>query len=453
MRKPIKIQIAILLLIFLILIIPFIQVTFNIIKLTDLKGAISKPEKVNISVRDWFSGDYQKKEEKYLNESFGFRSLFIRINNQLAFSLFHKAIANGVIIGKKNYLFEENYIKAYYGTDFIGVDSITHRMSRLKFIQDTLSRLNKNLILVFAAGKGSFYPEYFPEQYKTTKGVTNYETHVGLAKKMGLNYIDFNEYFLENKEKSKNPLYPQYGIHWSNYGMCFVADSMIRYIEKLRGIDMPNLYWDEIKFSNRPKEDDYDIANGMNLMFKLRSFKMAYPVIHFQSDSGKTRPSVLVISDSFYWGMFNFGISNVFSNSHFWFYNKQIYPDSFNSPLETSQVNLKEEIARYDVIIILGTEATLPGFGWGFIENTYNFFKGLKTYSGQCEQRNPEYVINDETTIEVKIHRKVIELRNCLKTDKKWMEQIEKKAVLNKISVDSMIVLDAIWLIQNENKN
>ena len=39
-----------------------------------------------------------------------------------------------------------------------------------------------------------------------------------------------------------------------------------------------------------------------------------------------------------------------------------------------------------------------------------------------------------------------------MKTDKKWMEQIEKKAVLNKISVDSMIVLDAIWLIQNENK-
>jgi hypothetical protein len=54
-------------------------------------------------------------------------------------------------------------------------------MQRLKYVQDTLASLDKNLILVFAAGKGSFYPEYFPEKYKTEKGVTNYETHLELA--------------------------------------------------------------------------------------------------------------------------------------------------------------------------------------------------------------------------------------------------------------------------------
>jgi hypothetical protein len=416
-----------------LLIIPFFQAKFNIIKIAPLKGAITEPEKKYFNAREWFSGTYQEQEEKYLNETFGFRSLFIRINNQIAFSLFNKAKANGVIIGKKNYLFEENYIKAYYGTDFIGYDSIKHRMHRLKYIQDTLTKLNKNIILVFAAGKGSFYSEYFPENYKTDKKKTNYETHVELAKQMGIPFIDFNKYFLENKNKSQYPLYPQYGIHWSYYGMYLAADSIIRFIENIRNIDMPNLYWNEVDIC-QPKESDYDIADGMNILYKLKSFNMAYPNIQIQSDSGKTKPSVLVVSDSYFWGMFNFGITNAFKNSHFWFYNKQIFPDSYQSPVETSQIILKDEIAKHDVIIIMATEATLPGFGWGFIENTFNLFQGDKSNS----------------ELDVEYRTKIVNLRNYIKTDKNWMEQIEKKAALNKVSVDSMITLDAIWQIRHE---
>lgn len=430
----IKIRGALLLLILIILIIPFIQSKFNIVKLTPLKGAITKPEKKYINSTDWFSGRYQEQEEKYLNETFGFRSLFIRLNNQIAFSLFNKAKANGVIIGKHNYLFEENYIKAYYGTDFIGIDSVTHRMQRLKYIQDTLAKLHKNIILVFAAGKGSFYPEYFPDKYKTQKGITNYQTHIEIAQKMGLSYIDFNKYFIENKSASKYPLYPQYGIHWSYYGMCIAADSIVRYIEKVRNIDMPNFYWNEVDLAE-PRESDYDIADGMNIKFKLKSFKMAYPKIQFQSDSGKTKPSVLVISDSFYWGMFGFGIiTRSFSDNHFWFYNKEVYPSNNESQLKTNQVDLKEEIAKHDVIIIMATEATLPGFGWGFIESTYDMFKGIKKKAAF----DPEF------------QRRIQDLRNYIMTDKNWMEQIEKKAALNKVSVDSMITLDAMWQIQHE---
>lgn len=432
----VKIQEGLLLLILLLLIIPYIQGKFDFVKLEPLKGAITQPEKRYFNSADWFSGEYQVQEEKYINETFGFRSLFIRINNQLAFSLFNKAKANGVIIGKQNYLYEENYIKSFYGTDFIGMDSVTHRMQRLKYIQDTLAKLNKNIILVFAAGKGSFYPEYFPEKYKIKNGITNYETHVELAQKMGLNYIDFNKYFIENKHKSKYPLYPQYGIHWSYYGMCLAADSIVRFIEKARNIDMPNLYWNDVEMAD-PKETDYDIADGMNILLTLKSFKMAYPHIQFQSDSGKTKPSVLVISDSFYWGMFGSGIiTKSFSDNHFWFYNKEVYPSNNQSLLETSQLNLKEEIAKHDVIIIMATEATLPGFGWGFIENTYDLFKGIKK----------------NAILDIEFQTKVTNLRNYIKTDKKWMEQIEKKAVLNKVTVDSMLTLDAIWQIQHGDK-
>lgn len=358
----------------LMLVLPYLQDVLYLVKLTPLRGALTTNEKSNFSFGKWFSGEYQEKQEQYVNENFGLRNLFIRINNQIAFSLFNKAKANGVIIGKNDYLYEEGYIKAYYGSDYIGTDSINNRIQKLKYIQDTLQKLHKDLIIVFAAGKGSFYPEYFPNDMKSKRSITNLQKHTELAQKYSLNYINFNSYFVKNKQTSKYPLYPKYGIHWSTYGMCIAADSIIHYIEQKRKIDMPSIYWDKIDI-DEPRESDYDIADGMNLKCKLKSFKMGYPQIKYESDSLKVKPSVLVISDSFYWGLFNFGITNTFSKSQFWYYNEQIYPESYNSPLNTKDVNLKDEINKYDVIIIMATEVTLPKLGWGFIENTYSLFK------------------------------------------------------------------------------
>ncbi len=369
-----KIKEILLIFILLVLVFPAIQKMFNIIKVEWLKGAIIKIDKKELTTYNWFSGEYQEQSEKYFNENFGFRNAFIRLNNEIGFDFFRKAKANGVIIGKNDYLFEENYIKAYYGTDFIGKDSIDQRMDRLKYVQDTLKKLNKNIILIFAAGKGSYYPEYIPDKFKVKKRMTNYDYHLKLAKDFKINYIDFNDYFLKNKHKCKHPLYPQYGIHWSKYGMCLAADSIIRYIEKMRNIDMNNLYWKKVDIEN-PKDEDYDIANGMNLIFKLKSFKMGYPQIKFENAKSKVKPNLLVVSDSYYWGMFNFGISNVFNKSHFWYYNKEVYPETFSKPLFTSDIDLKKEINDHDVIIIMSTQATMTDLGWGFIEKLYQTLK------------------------------------------------------------------------------
>ena len=55
------------LIILLLLIVPIIQNKFDFIKLEALKGAIKQPEKKYFSLKDWFAGEYQVQEEKYLN--------------------------------------------------------------------------------------------------------------------------------------------------------------------------------------------------------------------------------------------------------------------------------------------------------------------------------------------------------------------------------------------------
>lgn len=359
----------------ILLSVPLLQTITRMIKEKPLQGAVVAPENPDLTGKVWLSASYQPKKEKYLNDTFGFRSLFVRINNQIALSLFREVHAFSVIFGKENYLFEENYIKAWYGADFIGSDSIATRIAKLKFIQDQLlARYHKNLMVIFAAGKGSFYPEYFPDYISYPKGPTNYEVHVRLAGEAGLNIIDFNRWFLDNKLKSPYPLYPRYGIHWSLYGASLVTDSILTYIEDIRGIDVPSLSWDRVELKKAQK-DDYDMGYGLNLLFKLHRDKMAYPVLKFESDTGKTKPSVLVIADSFYWSLFKLGITRSFSTSDFWFYNKQIYHSVMGPPIGTDQVSLWEQIQSHDIIILMATEANLPGFGWGFIDQVYHLLK------------------------------------------------------------------------------
>ena len=369
-NKKFNIKIILLFTLLSLLIFPYLQVQLNLFKLKPLKGAIKKPVKKEFNFDNWFSGIYQEEQEKYLNETFGFRSFFIRVNNQLAFNLFKEAKANSVIVGKNNYLFEKGYINAYYGNDFVGYDSINNRMQRLKYIQDTLTKLDKDIFLIFAPGKGSFYPEYIPQKYASEKKTTNYEVHIELAQQLGIPYIDFKKYFVENKRTSPYPLFPQYGTHWSHYGMWLAADSIIRFIENIRNIEMPHLFWDEVDM-HQPQYSDYDIAGGMNILFKLKSFDMAYQRVQFQSDSGKIKPSVLVVADSFYWDMFELGIAKSFTNSHYWYYNYNIYPEN----IIITQVNLKDEIAKHEVIIIMSAEANFKSLGWKFIEKVYDCYK------------------------------------------------------------------------------
>ncbi len=416
------------------LILPLIQSKFNLVKIHPLKGAITQTPDTSFSWKGWFAGGYQEQKEKYLNESFGFRNLFIRMNNQVAFNLFDYALANGVIIGKKNYLYEENYIKAYYGLDFVGTDSINRTMQRLKFIQDTLTKLNKTLLVVFASSKGTYYPEFFPDRYNQARGTTNYEIYLKDAKDMGINYIDFNKYFVDNKNKSKYPLYSKYGIHWSYYGECLAADSIIKTIEKLRNIKMPHIFWDKVNMDKRPRERDADIEDGMNLLFNLKSDSLAYPVIKFQSDSGKTKPSSIIIADSYYWGMFGFDISRVYSDTHFWFYNNTIYPDYYTNGLTAKQVDLKDQIAKHDIIIIMATDATSPNLGWGFIENAYNTFKGYHVNSPADERAQ------------------IMDIANKIKVNAEWMAKIAEGAKRDGISLDSALILNAIWVRDNAPK-
>jgi hypothetical protein len=349
----------------LVLFLPLLQSRFNLIHLYQLAGDVGPKTDTTLSINTFFSGVYQHKINERLASGFGFRSLLIKLNNQVSFSLFHKVNARGVIAGKDQYLFETTYMNAQLGKDFIGEDSINNRLKQLKLISDKLQVLNKQVLLVIAPSKPSFYREFLPDEYARRSNKNNYSVVSKGIKEHQLNCIDFSAYFNTLKASSNYPLYPKHGNHWSTYGAYLASDSIIKSIEWLRKTDLPDLSVKNLKME-QPKNDDKDIEYGINLLFKLKSFNLAYPEIAIDTN-GKTKPNVLVIGDSFYWNLYHLGIDKCFNRSQFWYYNQAVYPVTTQKQVMTNELDFNEEMDKYDVIIILATESNIHNFGWGFI--------------------------------------------------------------------------------------
>ena len=358
-----------------LLFLPMIQQKIKLFDLKPLKGSFKKIKRPCFSSYNWFEGKYQAQQQNYLNQSVGFRDFFVRVFNQIHFSLYNEARANEVVIGKDKYLYELNYIKAHLGRDFIGEDKISEKTKKIKIISDTLRRKGIDLIILLAPGKASFYPEFIPERYNPqNRTTTNYEVFKRNLSESKVHLLDFHEWFREMKKKSQHPLFPKTGIHWSKYGEVLAADSIINYINTIQKKKyVPKLLISEIQISSEMRDTDDDIEDGMNLLFEIQDLQMGYPQFKIEKKSNLNQAKVLTVSDSYYWGMFNWGCSrDIFNEGKFWYYNKEIYPDSFTKSINVDDINIMEEVEKNDVIILLSTDANLYKFGFGFIDQLYD---------------------------------------------------------------------------------
>ena len=223
----------------------------------------------------------------------------IKVNNQLNFSLFGRLPLN-IPAPINNYLFFQSFARSYSGQDYIGQKHISNNIRKLKAIQDTLGKLGKSLILVFAPGKEFFYPEYIPPSDRNVgHRPTNYSAYSKVSDSIGVNNVDFNAWFLSIKNTTKDQLFTRQGVHWSMYGATLAADSMVRYIEKLRHIRMPHPVWTKVEHTYNPRSFDADVALCFNLIFPYTREVFSYPQVSYPKDGTMVKPRVIYIGDSF----------------------------------------------------------------------------------------------------------------------------------------------------------
>lgn len=460
----------------LAMLLPILQSRFNFFDQQALEG-ISIKTKPEFKKEDYWNLSYQENYNNYMNDNFGFRSSLVRLYNQAQFSLFNTSKAPGVVVGKEGELFIESYIDDYIGKNYIGNSKINQQVARLKTLQDSLKARGKDLIVVFAPGKASFYPELIPDKYiKRKKDSTNYKGYSGAFIKQGVNFLDLNKWFFENKTKFKHKVYPKYGTHWNHYGMCLGMDTLIKYIEKKRNLDLPDFDYSIVNYNTALKGNDFDVGVLLNLLKPLDPDPNPYPIYKFNTVN-KTKPDVLVVGDSYWWCLVGDNLpANFFREDEYWFYNKtQLIKNEKRE--EIKQLNLSSSIAQREVIILIATEATFYMFPYGFVDNAYALYcndnkkrlaeisNGIKNDNvwyasiiNKAKENNisteaqlkmdAEYMLSEEI---IKPKESVEQISEKIKKDKHWMEEIKKKAETNKISIEQQIHDDAQWLF-DQNK-
>ena len=400
------------------LFIPMAQQITHFFDVSKLNGSIKKTEFPSFNQESWFSESFQSQFEKYFSQNFGFANSFIRFENQLQFSLFNIAKANGVIIGKNNYLYEKSYIDAYYGDDFLGKEVIKEQFYKLKKLQDTLASFDIKLLVIYAPGKGSFYPEFIPDYLKSERKITNLEYSLIMADSLKIDHIDLSTWFIKMKDTSRYCLYPKTGIHYSFYGARLAVDTIVSYCKLKYGFNLPEISWSEIKLNKNLKNTDKDIERGMNILFDIDNIEMPYQDIKIGAQDSTT-PKVIVVADSYYWQLHNMGMSTrIFSKGEFWFYSKQVYPKRNNKDTWVNDFNLKKEILSKDLIMLLTTEPVLKRKYWSFIDKAYDAFFNLSgdTFKKEVEKQ-AEKIRNNKSlmkSIEEKATKEISVSIRCL---------------------------------------
>ncbi|MCH2022556.1 MAG: hypothetical protein MK207_08775 [Saprospiraceae bacterium] len=404
------------------LFIPLIQSNFKLFKEKKLNGYFKPVDPINFSISFWMDGVYQKKKEAYLKSNFGFRQSLLPLWYQWLFDMYSMSRLNACFIGKDNYLFQTFYSNADRGLDFIGDSLIQSTIKKTKIVNQKLASEGIHLFILISPSKTLFYPEYIPESYLPEPNVpTNYKGFLKGFKKDSIPFIDMNSWFLALKDTIKFPLYPKTGIHYSSYGAAIVADSMLRYLGNTMDKDIPDLFWNEVEWSNVLRDEDKDMEWAMNLIWQIPNKAMAYPKIQI-NETGKYKPNILTVGDSYFWRFYRWGgLSKVYNNSEFLYYNREVYPGKKTR----KTYELSKELKALDAICIYINPSGLDGLFWGFIDDLYNYYQSI---SKEAIDAVKQTIISNPT----------------------WFKRIQEKAILRSISVDSMLYIDAKYYLQNK---
>lgn len=356
---------------------PLLQATLRVLPKASLGGVESKSRKPEFTAGSWFTGKYQPKYEKWLNDNISLRSYFVRTYNQVYFSLFGKIPASRgtqVVIGKDFWLFESVYVNAYQRNGDTPDAKLRKIVADLRTLQEKMKARGKTLVLVIAPSKVEIYPEHLPDGLikKDRRQLrTERDRILPLLDENGINYIDAHRIFLEKKKTQPYPLFSTGGTHWNYYGAGIIVEQLMGRIGTCLGKKVPNIQCKSVNIDRIPFNTDNDLGALLNIWFSKR---LVGPQVHpvFERKEGEYSPNILCIGDSFLFTLTDIiGAERLSSRCDIFFYFKRRFVPLDNAGAEKvdpDTIDWDNELLSRDAVIIEISEYWLPDIGFGFVK-------------------------------------------------------------------------------------
>ena len=227
-------------------------------------------------------------------------------------------------------------------------------------------------------------------------------------------------------------LFPKTGTHWSRYAALQAADTLIRYMEHLGDINMPNLVIGPKYLGDKAIDPDDDLESLLNLIRPLPKPKYYYADVASDHDSTAVKPKVIVVGDSFWWTIaFQLPFGELFSQIPYWYYNSSVYYyPPYNS---VDELDLAEELLSADFIVLFYSATQQYRMNDGFTQKALDALESM-----------PDDMVFDSAAF---IEREIQKTIANLSADPNSMDMIREKANTNGLSIEEQLRADAEWVI------
>lgn len=496
-----------------LLFVPIIQEYTGVFPVRSLAGVFVKTEKPQLTLDSYASGKFQGQTERYVSENFGLREPVIRLYNQYVWDFYRKTYVKTIIPGKEKWLYGKEFIddlegirwKEYANSPSELRSKFVKEADRLRKVQEILAEYDKHLFVIMEPGKARTYPEYLPDAVgrriaakETDELISAADMYPAILDSVGVNYVNIDRWFQRDKEKFGFSLYPQTGTHWSNLAALHATDSIIRYMEQIGNRDIANLKISSIVYDTT-MNPDADFENLLNVNRVVRDVPNQYANFELLSDTNTVKPAWIHIGDSYYWNIsYHIPLDEIFSRHPYWYYNSTIYYDAkYHSTAETdivaelvnadfvtlgyctsqiytmssyfaakALVNLcydKKDIKKV-VMDIVESMNNIPEWKAALQQKAdsqgkpveevmmadayYVLYLDPEKYFPELNESHPisrngmlRMCVSDDPVGRI--------LRNMYGNDE-WLESIHQKAKQQKVELETMMLRDAEWMLNNQ---
>jgi alginate O-acetyltransferase complex protein AlgJ len=351
----------------------------------DLVGVTIDEPRPSLSLHGWFTREFQNQFSKWFNQSYGARPFFVRMGNQLNYSLFNKSsmASQWIIIGHHGQLYGDEYVKDYCNPPpAMPMSLMETRVKEIANLQYLLARKGVGFLLLITPSKAAIYPEYIPSNlcHARPSSKRDYDNFVPLLDKHHVNYVDGHVITQQATQIERAPLFCQGGLHWNYLGAYYTVRALIDELKGLLNRKAGRLDLEAVNVDHTPTWLDKDLAGLLNLFFPPFDFEVPHPVISMKGGTEDLGRAVIV-GTSFNWFPIDlYDKHKVFKEIDFLYYYKVLY--SFpgqrslridqrgHVALDVAKIDWENTILKSDVIILEVNEAKIPaGYSSAFVSD------------------------------------------------------------------------------------
>lgn len=242
----------------------------NICVDAQLMGYFDSYERPKFSMGNFKNGIYQTGFENWLNTSLLPRGYFIKLYNQIQYSLFDEG---NRIIGKDGSIFEMTYV-----SDFLSLDvsedfgiamkdnraSLERYVDQLESVASKLEAIDKHLLVYITPSKATYESKKIPYKYLVQKDDSK-ERCISYFKNLmagrDIEYLDYNTILAPDEDY---PIFYNTGIHWSRPAEQEMSVAIINELKKYN-VGIRNIELKALRESETPYWRDADVFDLLNI--------------------------------------------------------------------------------------------------------------------------------------------------------------------------------------------